>query len=215
MSADKQDVEAFMDLARVKLTGASDAGIKANLYEVLTEFFRESWSWIEDITFSVAPGQLLYQIQPSEGQIIALAGVVDPINTPQPATMADPGQIQLINSPNIQQGSLIFTATVVKTVVRPNQRDDFPVIPADTLRIYHDVVMDGLCGKMMLEPNKSYSNETVGLYSQRKFKAGIVTAKLDAMRRRTIGAQNWRFPQTFRVRGQKGGISVGNNTGFI
>lgn len=208
MAAAKQDFDRLMRQANVKLIGASDAGIKGELYDVFQEFFNVSSSWLENLDFTIIAGTVDYDLAPTEGQIIRLAGVVDANNIPQPALMPARGRVSLRDVPS--SGGAVFTATVIKNVVLPTTRDQVPLVPDWVLPVYHNVILDGLLGRMMSHMNKSYFSEQLSVYHLRRFRDGIAGARVDALRRNTMGAQAWAFPQTFRTRGQRGGVSTGS-----
>ena len=65
MALDRREFEQFMNQARIKLPGASDAGITAELYDVLKEFFRDTNAWTEDIQFTPILNQKEYRLTPS------------------------------------------------------------------------------------------------------------------------------------------------------
>src|ERR1017187_2005579 len=75
MAINNEDMSRLMNQARIKLLGASDAGIKNELFEVLTEFFDISSCWIETIDIDAVAYQTDYDLTVSEGQIIRLGGV--------------------------------------------------------------------------------------------------------------------------------------------
>lgn len=211
MSASKHDINQLLNQARVTLTGASEDGLKAALFNVLNTFFSDSNSWLEQISIGILPNTTSYSITPDGGQIVRLAGVVDVNGTPQPALMPDFGVVQFAHPYNTAQ---TFTATVIKTVTLPSDRNGIPVIPDFTLSVYGVQILDGLLGTMMLQPNKSYSNVPTGQYHTRLFQSGVAGARVAALRRNSLGSQAWAYPQTFRVSGQRGGVSVGNDTRF-
>jgi hypothetical protein len=227
MAIAKDDFEAFMNQCRVNLTGASDAGIKEELYDVLDEFCEHSGSWQETLTVPILAGttsggtstNVTYTLVPShDGYIIRLVGVWDANSIPQPAFLptfdggdSAVGQLQLVNPVNQNQN---FTVTVAKTVKRPTTRDNVPVFSQTLFRRYHRYLLDGVIGKLMAQPNKSYSNTQMAQIRQARFKQGISTARVQTQRQNTLGAQAWSFPQDFRTRGQRGGVSTSNPTSF-
>lgn len=211
MPVERQHFERFMDLIRVKCTGASDAGIKAEFFEVATEFFNDSNAWQESVAFQTAAGQTDYTVQASsEGRIIRLAGVVDANNIPQAALMPDIGTVQLQNAPNTVY---TLTAYFVKTCDLPADRG-VPLMPDALFRMYSIWLRDGVIGNLMSEENKSYTNAKLAAYHLQRYRNGIARARIQTQRANTSGAGSWRFPQTFSVRGQRGGVSVGNPAGF-
>lgn len=215
MAALKADIDRILNQARVELPGASDAGLKASLFEVFTDFFDWSDCWRESIPFPVTQGITQYAISTSEGQIIRLLGVLDANGFPQPAVLSLPDPtLVLQNPPNQVQAPLQFSAVVSKNVVLPNNRDEFPIVPTFVLARYPTAIIAGLKAKMMLQKGKPYSDPAMARVHWASFNNGWVQAKTDAYRSNTVGAQNWRFPQQFRTTTQRGGISVPGDIGF-
>jgi hypothetical protein len=227
MAIAKDDFDAFMNQCRIKLIGASDSGIKEELFDVLDEFCEYSGAWQETLTVPVLAGttsggvstNVIYTLNPShDGYIIRLVGVWDPNVIPQPAFMPTfdggpnaVGPLQLVNPVNQNQ---TFTVTVAKTVKRPTTRDNIPIFSDTLFRRYHRVLQDGVVGKLMGQPNKPFSNTQMAQTHQARFQQGISTARVQVQRQNTLGAQAWSFPQTFRTRGQRGGVSTANPTSF-
>lgn len=227
MAIAKDDFEAFMNQCRVNLTGASDSGIKEELFDVLDEFCEYSGSWQETLTVPVLAGtttgnvssNTTYTLTPShEGYIIRLVGVWDANVIPQPAFLPTfdggpdaVGPLQLVNPVNQNQN---FTVTVAKTVKRPTTRNGIPSFSDTLFKRYHRYLVDGVVGKLMAQPNKSYSNNQMAQVRQGRFRNGISMARVQTQRQNTLGAQAWSFPQAFRTRGQRGGVSTANPTSF-
>lgn len=211
MPIERKNFERFMDLARVKATGASDAGIKAELFEASREFFSDSNAWQDSVPFQTVAGQTGYTVAPSaEGMVIRLAGVLDQNLVPVAALMPDIGTVNLQLAPNTTQ---TLTAYFIKTVDLPADRG-IPAMPDVLFRKYFTVFLDGVLGRLMAQQNKSYSDAKMTQYHLARFRTGVAKARVETQRANTSGAGSWRFPQTFAVRGQRGGISVGNPSGF-
>lgn len=207
MALDVKEFEQFMTLAEVKLTGASQAGIKAELYDVLKEFFTDSNAWREDIEFQAVQDTTDYLLSPKdEGQIIRLIGTWDEKGIPVPSFMAEFGTVKLLHGPQNNPPSKWFSR-VVKTVTHPITRDGAPVAPDWALRVYSVAIMDGLLGKMMGQQAKSYSNSTMSGYHLRRFRQAIKVARVEADSANTVGAQTWAFPR-FAHGSQRGGVST-------
>ena len=231
MAINNEDMNRLMNQARIKLIGASDAGIKNELFEVLTEFFDISSCWIENIDIDALAYQTEYDLTVSEGQIIRLGSVMgssvyatsalleaaealhngQPLGFhPQPALMPDFNTLHLINPPNTPQAMRV---TVIKNVVLPTTRDAVPLAPDWVLPVYSRYILAGVLGNMMNHPQKSYSNDTLGTYNLKRFQEGIARARVAALRANTYGAQSWAFPTAFRTRSQKGFMNVGSGGG--
>ncbi len=204
----------LLDLARVELVGASDAGIKQQLFWTEEEFFRVSSAWQETIPITLEAGETSYEIEPQEnppGVIIRLALVLDANNIPQPAMLpsASPLNVVLRDPPNDSGATL--NVTVIKNV---DQCRDVPEVPDWVYQLWTAVLVAGVIGRMKLQPDKSYTDVKGAAYHLRKFESGVAQARSAALRRNTFGLNAWSYPQQFRSRGQRGGVSVGNATSF-
>jgi len=215
MALDPREVSQLLTQAQIKLTGASESGIKAELYDVLKEFFGDSSCWQEDINFLPLSGVDLYLLAPAlDGQIIRLVGTWDDKGSPVAAFMRDFGSLQLLFQPQVD-ATVNFTARVVKTVTLPISRDALPIAPDWTLRVYSVHILDGLIGRMMAQQQKTYSNNTLSAYHLKRFRTGIQLAKVAAERANLKGAQSWSFPRGWGSKSQRGGVSTAYPTRFM
>ena len=207
---DQQDVTRLLNLARTELVGASDAGIKAQLYDVCREFFKDSNSWYEHIKLSVIANERHYRITPADGgMILRLAAAFDNNKIALAAILPhlDPpsAELELVYPQNIS-----FTARVVvtKQIVEPTTDDMLPDAPRWLLPVYHETILDGVLGKMMGQSTKSYSNDTLSTYHLRRFRDGIMQARVASERANLYGGQSWRYPNSYRTTSQRGGVST-------
>jgi len=216
MALDPREVQQLLANAQIKLTGASESGIKAELYDVLKEFFSDSNCWTEDISFLPVAGVTEYTLAPAQdGQIIRLIGAWDDRGTPKTdAFMRVFGTVTFVNAPQ-SDATANWTARVVKTVSLPITREALPIAPDWTLRVYSVHVLDGILGKMMGQQQKSYSNTQMSAYHLKRFRTGIQIAKVAAERANLIGAQNWTYPRGWSSRSQRGGVSTAYPTRFM
>ena len=216
----KQDFEQIMTQATVKLVGASEGALHAEFYDVLTEFFNDSSCWTDCVTFQYQPNILGYPLNVSEGQIIRLNGVGDwgqtsPLDPTATITPGTPGPVfmpalmptvGLVYLQNIPSKPGYAQATFTLNCSLPTSRDGVPIAPDWVLPVWHVGLLDGLLGKMMMSPNKSYSNVTQGAYHLRRFRDAIARARVSKLRANTLGSGAWRFPQQFRSLSQQSGV---------
>jgi len=197
----------LMGQASVSLSGASDVGLRAQLFDTLQRFFDKSNCWQEWIRFTVIPETLDYPLVPTRGgRILRLLGVVDQLATPQSAIMPEIGTVQFMYPyTNIQD----MAAVVIKTVTDPLSCYP-PGVPEWLLPTHYLTLLSGLLGGMMLQPGSSYSNPQLANYHTQKFRDGIAHARTAMIRANAVGSTSWAFPQSFRVSGQKGGVSSFN-----
>lgn len=197
----------FLTQAQIKLTGASERGIKAELYDVLKEFFMDSNAWTEDIPFQATADEDEYELPPlEEGQVVRLVGTWDDKGIVVPSFMRTFGTVKLLHAPSSTPSATWFSR-VAKTVTLPTVKDGLPVAPDWTFRVYSVHVLDGLLGKMMAVKGTSYHDSTMSGYHLRRFRTGIQMARTAAARANLVGAQEWAYPR-FAKGSQRGGVST-------
>ena len=216
----RHDFERFMDNCRVELTGASDAGIKLAMFDTLKEFFADSNAWREHLHLLVTAGKQHYQlVARDQGRIIRLLGVWDGLRIPVAAFMPHPGTLEVRwpvqvssvqpagNPPFPPNAVNPWLVTVIENVQDPTAKEDVPICPAWTLELYSETIKDGVLGRMMAQPEKSYTNQTMSAYHLKRFRTGVQQARTAANRQNTVGAQTWSFPRVGIGRNsQRGGM---------
>lgn len=203
----KQYLLQLLNVAQTRLIGASVAGLKAELFDVLRELFTETGAWMEDVVVTVIANKQVYDVEPSSGRIIRLLGVFDQNLVPQPASMPQMGKIFFPFPYSIVQP---MTVRVAKNVDGPFENKGVPVFPTVFLSEHGPVLLDGLLAKMYSHPNASYSNGGMAQYHGQRFRDGIAIVRAAAIRANSWGLNAWVYPQQFRTLGQRGGVSVGN-----
>lgn len=207
--------------ARIELVGASDAMIRAIMYDVFHEFFNDSSLWLESIPGQVWPGTQFYFLQPGnpqslgdpfpKGKIISLAGVCDLNGVPLSSDMPEPPILRL---QFLQSNQISIFATVIKNVSIPHD-NGLPEIPGWVVETYEPWLLAGIKGKLMLQGDRPYSDPKMGALNYQTFRQGVNIGRVRALRRNTFGGQAWAYPQQFKTRSQRGwGVSIGNSWRF-
>ncbi len=195
----------LLNQAELRLVGISQAALRAELFDVMRIWFDETNSWQESINFTVVPNVLDYPIVPSSGRIIRLISVGDQNNTSQPGFMPSLGTISFIQPYSSLQ---TLTARVVLNVEHPFENRGIPQFPSWVLPQWGHYILSGLVGRCADQPAKSWSNPQQSTRSLEHFQDGIGRVRADVAKANTVGAQAWAYPQTWRTRGQRGGVSV-------
>ena len=207
-----RDITRLMNEARSHLVGATDNTIQLALFGVMDDFFRGSNAWQEDIDVQVAgnePAGTIYPLTPTGACLIdklmwvfvAPASAQELRGTPVNAAMSVPGELTLYSQPS---SPAVYRATVALTVSDPLTRDGNVIFPEWVLQKYRAIILHGLLGRMMAQPNKPFSNLQLSVYHSRSFNSGISTARVEVQRNNKYRAQAWRFPG-FAGGSQKGG----------
>lgn len=203
----KEDLERVFNQIRIIVPGVSDSGIKAKMFEVLKEFFEDSLSWKEDITFQAQANVQTYPIVPQKGgQLWSLGGVWDQNHFPVAAFIDDSYENLQVVYPITTLPSNLWTMRIYKTVALPTTRDDIPIAPAWMASKWSAALVDGLVGNLTLEQGKSYTDLNKSAYHLKRFRKYIQDAKVSAMHAHTRGAQAWSFPTQWRTNSQRGGL---------
>jgi hypothetical protein len=210
MSIQKQDLDRLINECEVQLPGATRAGIKGVLFNVIDEFLSDSNSWPEWIPLTIVANTQQYQITPAQGgQIKRLGQLVDQNCVIYPATITglEPpsATIWLVWPQNM---TVNVNAVVYKSIVLPNQHDQVPDAPSWLIPQYERVIEAGVVGRMQMHKAKSYSDPTNGPINVKRLRDGIAMARAQAARGYLYGGQAWRFPRNFRTNSQRGGVST-------
>src|SRR6516164_5695171 len=132
MAIQKQDFDRMINECEVQLPGATRAGIKGTLFNVLDEFLSDSNSWLEWIPFVIVSDTQNYTITPAQGgQIKRLGQVIDKNCVRYPATVVGlqppAADLWLVWPTNV---TVNVQAIVYKSIVLPNQHDQVPDAPS-------------------------------------------------------------------------------------
>lgn len=215
MPLEKLDVEMFLNRARIDLPGASDSGIKIEMWAAIHEFLKDSNAWIETVRLPVVAGTQTYLITPLYGgQIIRLNAVRDGNFVPVAASMPDIpmlcvnrridiSSIAVASNDNSLGSNHPWWVSITKNITLPRTGDELPVAPSFVLSKYQQHILDGVSGRMMLSPAKTYSNIALGKYHLQRFRDGIGEARSDVWNQNVRGGQRWAFPQTFSTHSQR------------
>lgn len=197
----------MMDRIRTNLPGALDATIQTELFQAADEFFRATNAWRQSFDFEVDPlpqpltndpDAYLFPVLPPTGAMTyRLMNAVDGNNFPVHAGMPQTNYVQFYQQPNTTS---TYSALFSLTVVDPVTRDGYPVIPDWLIQKYGDTLAQGTMAKMMLQVAKPYSSPEQAALHYAEYKKGVGKARIGIERSSVYNGQNWRFPQTFKVR---------------
>lgn len=186
------DFNMIMNGARVKLPGALDAQIKAEIFMVVDEFMKETEIWTETIDVPVNASDFCYDVVPTLGLPNALHEVKTSTGQGVAAAMEIPGTVGLQRQPAVAD---TYKVKVALTVAYPLTGDDLPQFPDWILAQYYPVFLDGVLARMMATLGKPYSSEKGALFHGQKFRAGKSQAMVNSQRKNLSGGQTWRFPK--------------------
>ncbi len=194
----------LMDNARVRLPGAIDATILAELFSVVKDFCDRSNVWQMQFSTEVLytelsplsdPDAFTYSLYPPTGaKIVRLLGTLDARNFRANAQLIEPNAILLDRSPN---EDTTYYVTGVLTVTDPVTRTGEPMAPDWLIEKYNDALLDGVLGRMMSQAAKPYTSTSMGAFHYSLYRSAISKARLEAERGNVYGSQAWRFPRGY------------------
>ena len=206
----------LIDTARLQTSGCLEGTLRLEFFNALKEFLRRSDCWREDVDIPTLPGVSDYEL-PTWGtgsvtKLVWLEGKRPPTSPQNPNARGSPKNGMLLHpetlgpvlrldyTPAVPE---LWYAHVALTCADPTDSDGLPQMPAWIAEAYHDQLTSGLLSRVLLHPNKPYSNKDLAGYHGRRFNEGMALAKKDALQGYRHGGQAWTFPQTFRTRTQR------------
>ena len=219
----------FADV-RKDLPSVVDAVLRQELFRVMDDFTQTTNIWQEHVPIQIVPHVITYDFTTTQGKpsrlmnvygdtgepyVGPLAGVPmiwpPPARTGYPAsptlwpggavTMRIPGRLQLPRDLNM---SAVWWAVVAKRTAEPLSPDSYPMIDDWIVDKYADTIGRGVLARLMIEPQKPYSNPMLAQVNQRAYLSGRSLARANDGHANIYDAQNWRFPQQFASVNRKG-----------
>lgn len=186
-------ITRIMANARIKCTGAVDAALRLELFNVLDEFCKETDVWREAIQVTTVAGDVEYTLTPTEGRCLRLLELYTTNGqVGVGGSMPVPGELRLFRE---QEAGMLLDAIVSLIPVDPTDTDDFPIVADWLWERYTTEFIDGLLYKMMVQTGKPYSNPQLAMYHGRKWRNAISVARADTIKQNKADGQAWRFPR--------------------
>lgn len=192
MSTNSKLLQRIIDNAQIHLPGAIEDVYKVELYNVCEEFFKTTNAWQEFVPFDTLQDKRVYEIVPTVGIFVRLLGVRDQDGYWRVGWMTEDLFLTLRDLPT---GGFEYTAVLAITCLDPTKKDGWPEVPAELLQKYYEPLLEGLLGRMMMQPAKPYSNPDLGTLHQRRFHDRMAVARVELLHGSTFNAQAWRFPK--------------------
>ena len=202
----------FADV-RKDLPSVVDATLRQELFRVLDDFTQSTNIWQEHIAIQIVPNVTTYDLTTTEGKPNRLMTVYEepapqvwpaPVRTEFPpnavlwpggmAAMRIPGKLTLSRD---LKTNAIWRAVVAKRTAEPLSADKYPVIDDWIVDKYADTIGRGILARLLIEPQKPYSNPMLAQVNQRAYLSGRALARANDGHANIFNAQNWRFPQQF------------------
>jgi hypothetical protein len=201
------------DTVRMSAPGALDGVLRLEFFNVLKEFLSRTDAWRDAIELFIMPGEPDYPIEatvPSKVlRLVFLEGVrpAPTLQTPHqlgPQRLGhlriDPSGIMVLHVPIVPGNPEVWHAHLSLGLSDPVTNEGLPHIPDDIVDRYQDAIVSGLLSKVLMHPNKPYSNKELATFHGRKYNAGVARARNEVRSGFIAGGQHWRFPQTFANR---------------
>jgi len=185
---------------RKDLPSVAQATINQELYRVMDDFTQKTNIWQETLPVAILPNVGTYNLNPlvTVGKINRLMFVYDTTSvTPYwPRSgigMRVPGILTLHVVPNTAAS---WGAIVAKRTSTPLDADtNYPLIDDWIVEKYADTIGRGILARLMLEPQKPYSNPMLAQVNQRAYISGCGEARANDGHVNIFNGQNWMYPQ--------------------
>jgi len=183
---------------RKDLPSVAQATINQELFRVLDDFTQKTNIWQETIPIAVLPNVTTYNLPVTLGKVNRLMFVYDTAATtpywPRSGiAMRVPGILTLYYAPST---SANWAAIVAKRIDTPLDVDTgYPIIDAWIVEKYADTLGRGILARLMLEPQKPYSNPMLAQVNQRAYISGCGEARANDGHTNIFNGQNWAYPQ--------------------
>jgi hypothetical protein len=204
----------FADI-RKDVPSVPDAVLRQELFRVIDDFTQTTNIWQEHVVVHITPPVMTYPLTIADGKANRLLTVyeaqfyVDPRISPPPTpqlippnrywpggrvTMRVPGVIQLWNQPSYE---IDWAVVVAKRTAEPLDAEKYPVIDEWIVDKYADTIGRGVLARLLLEPQKPYSNPMLAQVNQKAYISGRSLARANDGHANVYGAQNWIYPQAW------------------
>lgn len=207
----------IFDTVRMSAPGALDGPLRLEFFNVLKEFLSRTDAWRDEVELYITPGVPDYPIEatvPSQVlRLIFLEGVRPAPTLEAPRQLGpqrlgylrlDVSRIMILHIPVVPSNPEVWHANLSLGLSDPVTSDGLPHIPEDIVDRYQDAIVSGLLSRVLMHPNKPYSNKDLATFHGRKYNQGITRARTEVRNGFIADGQHWRFPQNFANRmGQK------------
>jgi len=214
----------FADV-RKDLPSVVDAVLRQEVFRVLDDFTQVTNIWQEHVVVNIAANVVSYSFQTYSGKPNRLMTVYQDVPMPGPlispplpitefppnptfwphgpATMRVPGVLRLDRVPT---GAGSCRVVVAKRVAEPLDADKYPVLDEWIVDKYADTIGRGILARLMIQPQKPYSNPMLAKVNQAAYLDGRGVAGANDGNENVYGAQTWRFPQGWATVSRKGSV---------
>ncbi len=201
--ANSPAVQRLFNSVTSRLPGILDSQVQDEFFETIDELFTETNAWKEEVPFETITDVTNYDVIPTgNAKTLRLMWVVNDEGRPIVGTMATPGCLVLGKKPS--QDGLTYNASIALSITDPTDRDNLPVFPSWVLDKYRAYIFEGLVGRLMSQPAKPYTNQTMSVYHLRRWRNAMVKIRTEAAQMNLFGGQAWAFPQQFRTTRRRG-----------
>lgn len=189
MATSAQFTKLFNNV-RVHIPGAVDEMVKQELWNTMDDFFTLSRVWKDEADLPVYADTTVHYTKPNQGRTIFLyslkKGTRD-IN----ATMKVPNTIVLEQAPTTND---TYVRVLDLSCIFEVDASGYPIFPDWVLDKHLLCIQEGLISRLMAQPAKPYTNESLAILRSRKFRDMCAIAKHEAEQGNRRGMQNWVFP---------------------
>lgn len=184
----------LMDALRVQLPGALDAAITIELFGAVDELCRVGEAWQSTIEITLQTHVSVYPIPiPASTEIVQIYSIEhDSLDVSD--TIFDP-DVNAISFTDLPEAGDIDQPLFVDVSLVPTRDaaiDNY--LPSTMWNAYHQALLHGTLGRMMMQAAKTYSSPTLAVYHLKRFRNLMAHTRASLGTAGAYGGQNWSYP---------------------
>lgn len=185
---------------RVRLPGATDGMLQREVWLTLNDFCREGLAWREQVEVPLVDAVSTYDVAPNGTEVVVVYGVSHPTMDLQGAVYSF-GKLLLTAAPSAAD---LITPVFVEAALTPALdvgADLEGLIPSDMWSEHHEVILNGVLGRMLAQPAKPYSNPALAAFYVKSYTGERARVRHKVRTGGVMAPQAWRYPRWAGRRG--------------
>jgi hypothetical protein len=181
--------QLLMENLRTQLPGCKDSQIRLELFNTVDEACRTVNLWTQTVAVPLIEDHPTYRLAAPAGDIIEVVDVshASMILTD---TVFDPISLYLDLGRDPDEKDLHTPVFVMLRLAPLRTNDVASYLPGNLWAQHHQLLLDGVLGRMMAQPAKPYSSPKLAEYHLRRFRNALQEVRVAT----TGGGTAWRFP---------------------
>lgn len=184
---------------RTQLPGCKDSQIRQEVFNTIDEACRTVRLWTQFVPITLVPLQPTYtMVAPAGGEVLDVIDVEHP-TMPLGDTVFDPVSKMLDLGRDPDAIDLPQPAFAHLQIVPLRTNDPTTYLPGNLWSQHHQLLLDGVLGRMMAQAAKPYSSPKLAEYHLRRFRNALQQVRIAT----TGGGTSWHFPRATTRRSRR------------